>query len=457
MIGESPLPSATERLVAEASLSAKALSRPAGQTFGSLRFWALLYLSGITLAEALTTILPAVSIGLVLYGLVLVGLVLQSASAPDTRSQRMFLTLAFAPLIRLLSLSIPLNQIPQVYWYFSVGAPIYISIFIVMRYSGFKFSEIGLTLGDLRRQIPIMFIGIALGISEYLILRPAPLVPKMTFAQVWLPGLILLIFTGFLEEIIFRGLMQVTFIPLLGKWNGLLYVSLIFAVLHYGYGSFSDVVFVFAVAMLFGWIALRTGSILGVSLAHGLTNFTLFLVFPFLIGNLSFSTGAATLPAPLDAAPVTAAASAPQPGEMIVVDDGDSGFSISGGIMVIATRGQGGDLYYAYNVKDQEALRAGWHPAIPACGKYALEVYIPADYGITHAAAYRIEHLHGASTVILDQFASQGRWVRLGLYEFAPDQPASLQLTNATGEPAGSAAAAFDAARWVYLAACDAQ
>ena len=42
-----------------------------------------------------------------------------------------------------------------------------------------------------------------------------------------------------------------------------------------------DVVFVFGVALFFGYVVERTDSILGVSLSHGLTNIVLFLVAPF--------------------------------------------------------------------------------------------------------------------------------------------------------------------------------
>jgi len=42
------------------------------------------------------------------------------------------------------------------------------------------------------------------------------------------------------------------------------------------------VLFVFAVAMFFAWAVKRTGSLLGVTLAHGITNIMLFVVIPFL-------------------------------------------------------------------------------------------------------------------------------------------------------------------------------
>jgi hypothetical protein len=41
-------------------------------------------------------------------------------------------------------------------------------------------------------------------------------------------------------------------------------------------------VFVFAIALLNGWVVRRTGSIIGVSVSHGITNITLFLLIPFI-------------------------------------------------------------------------------------------------------------------------------------------------------------------------------
>jgi len=64
-------------------------------------------------------------------------------------------------------------------------------------------------------------------------------------------------------------------------WRGIVYVSVLFAILHMGFHSVPDVLFVFGLAMFFGWVVKKTGSILGVTLAHGLTNIMMFLVFPF--------------------------------------------------------------------------------------------------------------------------------------------------------------------------------
>jgi membrane protease YdiL (CAAX protease family) len=244
---------------------------------------AIIYLVAITIAES-TTVLIEPRIGLILHGCVLVAILFHSALVSRGFQQNFLLSLILAPLVRLLSLSLPLTSFQFVYWYAIIGAPLLITAFLTARVIGLSRSQMGLTLKGIPLQLSIGTIGIALGLIEYYILHPAPLSKGLSFQDIWLPALILLFFTGFLEEVIFRGVMHNVSLRSLSRY-GILYVSLIFAVLHLGYKSIPDVIFVFAVAMLFGYIALRTGSILGVTIAHGLTNIGLFLIFPFIIGT----------------------------------------------------------------------------------------------------------------------------------------------------------------------------
>ena len=83
-----------------------------------------------------------------------------------------------------------------------------------------------------------------------------------------------------MEELIFRGVLQHTAVESF-RWWGVVYVSLLFAVLHVGFLSWLDVIFVFGVALFFGWVVKKTGSLLGVTLSHGITNIVLFLIVPF--------------------------------------------------------------------------------------------------------------------------------------------------------------------------------
>jgi membrane protease YdiL (CAAX protease family) len=247
-----------------------------------LKLVASVYLAGISIAEVLTTF-STPQVGLVLHALLFM-LMLAHAALLIKRKEQIFLfSLSLAPLIRLMSLSMPLASFPFVYWYAIVGAPLFLATFVAIRLAKLNPGQLGLNFGSIPLQLLIGVSGIALGLAEFFLLRPTPLIQNLHIKNLWLPALILLVFTGFLEELIFRGLMQWAAIHSLGRF-GFVFVSLIFAALHIGYQSLPDVFFVFLAAIYFAYVVKRTGSLFGVSLAHGLTNITLFLILPFIFG-----------------------------------------------------------------------------------------------------------------------------------------------------------------------------
>jgi membrane protease YdiL (CAAX protease family) len=250
----------------------------------------LIYLQFITLAEILTTLrVQAHSIGLVMHSIILSILLIHGAMEDNIRYRRIYLTIALAPLMRVLSLTLPLAMagLALEWWYFWIGLLVYVAMFVAAIITRIPARRVGLRVGKLRIQLLIGLIGIPLGLWEYFILRPTPLTSELDLEAMLLPMLILVIFTGVLEEALFRGLIQQTVIAAYGKF-GITFSAILFAVLHIGYGSIADVLFVFGVAILFGLITHRTDSILGVSMAHGLTNIGLLLVFPHLVGDLTF-------------------------------------------------------------------------------------------------------------------------------------------------------------------------
>jgi LysM repeat protein/membrane protease YdiL (CAAX protease family) len=267
---------------------------------------ALLYLLALAAAEALTALVEPRT-GLALHALLLVTLLAHTALNWNGRSRDLLLCLGFAPLIRLLSLSMPLAGFPLITWYLIISVPLFAAAALAARALGYSRESLGLTLRRFPVQLLVGLTGLAFGYVEYLILAPEPLTQALTWEAVWAPALILLLCTGFAEELIFRGAMLRAACGLLGELD-VLYVSAVFAALHIGYLSLLDVLFVFWVALFFGWVVARTGSLLGVTLSHGLTNITLFLIVPFLMGAPSAPSQPALATPPTTA---TTAASAP--------------------------------------------------------------------------------------------------------------------------------------------------
>ena len=239
-----------------------------------------IYLLAITAAELVTALVNPIG-GIAFHGVILFALLPHSAIASPHPNYKLYLSLSLAPMIRILSLSMPLAGIPQIYWYPIISIPLLVAILIVITRLNYRRWEVGLTLHKLPLQLLIGLTGVIFGFIEYQILNPQPLIDAFSGVRVLLFALIFIVTTGFVEELTFRGVMQRSSFESMGTF-GLLYISAVFAVLHISYLSAIDVLFVFAIGLFFAFVVKKTGSLLGASLSHGLTNVFLYLIIPFL-------------------------------------------------------------------------------------------------------------------------------------------------------------------------------
>lgn len=246
---------------------------------------AVAYLVGLTLAEVVTVYLDP-RLGVFVHMALMLIMMVHTVRRWEYPDHRLWFSLTLMPLIRIISLSLPLINFPLFYWFLYTSVPIFAGAIMAMRLLGISWRDAGITTKGLPLQLLIGLLGIALGYIEYHILRPEPLISELTWQQLWWPALIILISTGLLEELVFRGIAQNTAVEQLGAAVGVVYIAVYFAVLHIGYKSLTDVIFVLVVGLLFGWIVLRTKSIIGVTIAHGLTNIFLFLVIPLVANSL---------------------------------------------------------------------------------------------------------------------------------------------------------------------------
>jgi membrane protease YdiL (CAAX protease family) len=228
----------------------------------------------------ITTSLVDLRMGMVFHLALVLALVAYGALGRTEGGRRMALALTVAPVIRLLSLSLPLARFPQMAWYPMVSIPLLVGVFYLVRQVGVTRAELGLVPGKLSLQLMLAGGGLGIGVLEYAILQPHSMLSRPDLGEAAVAVLSLVIFTGFNEELIFRGLLQSQAAPVM-KRLAPLYVSALFGVLHIGYLSVLDVVFVTGVGLLFAYLVQWGGSILGVTLAHGLTNIVLFIVMPY--------------------------------------------------------------------------------------------------------------------------------------------------------------------------------
>ena len=241
----------------------------------------IIYFIAIAAAEISVTYIN-MEVGLVLETLILFALLIHSSLHESYNFSTLLRSMMVLPMIRIIGLSIPLMQIPTLYWFPIIAVPLFAASYTLIRAQKLTLKKVGLVLGNIPLQLIIALSGVLLGFTEYLILKPAPLISVFSVETVLFGAVILTIATGLAEELLFRGILQKNAENVFGKVFGLLYASILFTALHVGWQSVLDLIFVFSVAMFYGYAFQKTRSLLGVTLSHGISNSFLFLIMPFI-------------------------------------------------------------------------------------------------------------------------------------------------------------------------------
>lgn len=237
------------------------------------------YIIYLIVAELLTTYSNPV-VGLAFHAVMVFLLLFHATWLAERKPARLLLCIMLMPLIRLMSVSVPLANFPPVSWYMVVSIPLFLAAFTVMRLLGLKWNQVGFNLRAFPFQIMVAVTGVLLGVVEFLVLRPLPILYNPTLWQIVEPAIYLIIGTGLMEELVFRGILQQVAEEHFGTNPSILFSAAIFAIMHIGWQSALDLLIVFVAGVYWGWIFARTRSIFGITISHGVTNILLFLILP---------------------------------------------------------------------------------------------------------------------------------------------------------------------------------
>ncbi|HDS45773.1 MAG TPA: CPBP family intramembrane metalloprotease [Methanomicrobia archaeon] len=272
----------------DAKLLYDAPVRISGSFFSRRALITILYIMLIAAAELVTAYAAEhgavyAKYGIAFHAVILFALLVHSARSikVDPATSQLLLALILAPLIRILSLSMPVAEFSYLAWFFIISIPVYLTIFACLYLQRIKPRDIGLALPEKKHlplELAIIVIAVPVGIIEYLILKPGLLVEPRLPALV-VPVLIMVVCTGFLEELAFRGLMQYHAVRTLG-FAGIVLISALFGLLHIGNLTILDVLLAGSIGFIFALVVRKTGSVYGVSISHGIINSTLFLFAP---------------------------------------------------------------------------------------------------------------------------------------------------------------------------------
>jgi len=204
----------------------------------------------------------------------------------NKRLGSLLLALTLVPLIRIMSLVLPLSSFAQISWFILTGVAVYLAFIVIKIQQKIELNDCGVRLPKTKHipiEIGIIVLGIPMGFAEYFILKPDSIIQFLTIKNIVLVFIVFLFSISLMEEIIFRGLLQSKAIEILGKWKAILFVTVIFAALHIGNLSFLDCILVFAIGLLYALVVYKTKTIIGVTISHTIVNLFLFVICPVIL------------------------------------------------------------------------------------------------------------------------------------------------------------------------------
>lgn len=190
--------------------------------------------------------------------------------------------LALLPIMRLLSVTMPHKRVAEMGWYVLIGLPL-LAVMIPLMGEQEDLRKMLRLQGKYLSQGMIALGGIPLGLLGYAIAQPKPLPSGQLLNSPVVAFIILTIFTGLMEEILFRGLLTDSAERFFGPVLGTLGVTVLFAVFNVG-GGLWFAIFALYYGLTFSLIVRRTGSLIGVTLAHGVLNTGLLVIWPQVFG-----------------------------------------------------------------------------------------------------------------------------------------------------------------------------
>ncbi len=226
--------------------------------------------------------------GMMVHALTLIVIILSTVYIDN----RIYPALMLLPLFRLLNVAMPVFFELTVYSYSLVYAPMFIPIYFLLKQGTISPSQAGLTARGFWFYLPLaVAVGFALGWGEQNVLHSGVLIPDNSLENIMILSLTMIVFVGVVEEFIFRSALQTVMETRLGPVAGLLTTSIIFGFMHSGYHLPLEIIYVTLAGVVFGLMFWLTRSLPIISLVHGLTNISLFLVAPAYSGMLIYFIG----------------------------------------------------------------------------------------------------------------------------------------------------------------------
>jgi uncharacterized protein len=236
----------------------------------------------IVQAELVVTFVN-VQVGVLAHALLVAGLLGSFGFVPRGPTRRALPALAMVPVLRILSLTMPIPAIPPIFWFGLVGPPLLVGILLAARAGHVRPRDLGLrppSAPDIGWRV--VLAGPPLGIIAGALSPPAVTAPQGA-NEIVLGLLLVFLFAGVTVELLFRGLLQNLLRPMYGRW-AFVFANVLFVAVYLSTLSVALVLVMAAAGLLFGWSVAKTGSVWPAAVSHGLLAVVAVVVWATILG-----------------------------------------------------------------------------------------------------------------------------------------------------------------------------
>ena len=191
-----------------------------------------------------------------------------SSERPSESSRTAYLVLAFLPILALARIAMPQNSIPNDLWELVVAAPLVAGSVVLVAIVDPGVVRDAHTRLPLRRQLAVASVGAPAGLLAF---GAAHGVGEGADGSGFAAVTILVLFmAGVFDELLFRGLLQLSLARIYGQ-GAFIVTALLYTAMLLG-NSATTVVLGGLLGLGFGFLVARSSALLAVAVAHGTAN-----------------------------------------------------------------------------------------------------------------------------------------------------------------------------------------
>jgi len=226
---------------------------------------------------------------LALYGMVLaiVGLILFPALGAMLKEDEFWPRVALESAALILVTRVVLSPFPVSFLSNSAFLPviyalILLALVIYLRSKPISAKQARITSGSRSVILQVgagLAIGLIVGLTEYQVLMPQPLLAGAGLIQMLAYVVIVTgIMVSVVEELLFRGLLQSSLEKTIPAWQAIQVSSLLFGLMHFGWMNPFEMLLAYGTGVVFGYVSTFSNSLLGPMTAHAFGNVVLYLI-----------------------------------------------------------------------------------------------------------------------------------------------------------------------------------